>query len=101
MCFIFSTSFHSEVFLGDDQVYNTSNSLCDECIGLRPYSSPRRQQSFNDINRPKRDYNDLTDPLPPYDGNLDMGSNYTGFVEIVSKYVIHFIQQLFSISRTY
>ncbi|KAF5281454.1 hypothetical protein FQR65_LT14688 [Abscondita terminalis] len=73
-----SASFHPEVFLGDDQVYNVSNSLCDECIGLRPYSLPRKQRSAE-----KNE--DLIDPLPPYDGNLDIGSNYTGFVEIVIR----------------
>ncbi|XP_031337800.1 tyrosine-protein phosphatase 69D [Photinus pyralis] len=72
-----STSFHPEVFLGDDQVYNVSSSLCDECVGLRPYSLPRRQRSTDNK------HEDLISPLPPYDGNLDMGSNYTGFIEIV------------------
>lgn len=80
-----SSSFHPEVFLGDDQVYNISNSLCDECVGLRPYSAPRKQRSSYIVDRYKRNDPDLIDPLPPYDGNLDIGSNYTGFVEIVIR----------------
>lgn len=86
-------AFHSEVFLGDDQVFNSTSSLCDECIGLRPYSSPRHVSSPSNaipnvtsneiINRIRR--SDLVDPLPPYDGSLDITSNYTGFVEILVK----------------
>ncbi|KAK9890199.1 hypothetical protein WA026_010310 [Henosepilachna vigintioctopunctata] len=86
-----NSDFHPEVFLGDDQVYNSTTSDCDRCIGLRPYSTPRYMMPINTntttntsnatINRPRR--NDLVDPLPPCDGSLDIDSNYTGFVEIL------------------
>nr|XP_023023889.1 tyrosine-protein phosphatase 69D isoform X2 [Leptinotarsa decemlineata] len=79
-----SSTFHPEVFLGDEQVYNSSNSQCDECIGLRPYNTPREEKikntSSNLVNRIRR--NEIL-PLPPYDGNLDINSNYTGFVEVI------------------
>jgi protein-tyrosine phosphatase len=84
-----SSTFHGEIFLGDEQVYNLSSSQCDECIGLRPYSTPRETKHGNNnnnssdiANRVKRD-DKLTDPLPPFDGTLDISSNYTGFVEII------------------
>lgn len=87
--FIISSTFHGEIFLGDEQVYNLSSSQCDECIGLRPYSTPRETKHGNNnnnssdiANRVKRD-DKLTDPLPPFDGTLDISSNYTGFVEII------------------
>ncbi|XP_044765827.1 tyrosine-protein phosphatase 69D [Coccinella septempunctata] len=87
-----NTVFHPEVFLGDDQVYNFSGSECDKCIGLRPYSTPRKvatsasnvtsnTTSNETVERVRR--NDLVDPLPPYDGILDVDSNYTGFIEIL------------------
>lgn len=88
-----SSSFHDEVFLGDDQVLNVSSSECNQCIGLRPYNTPREEKSkgkqqnktAGDIaNRVRRDEM-LTDPLPPFDGNLDINSNYTGFVEIIVR----------------
>ncbi|CAH1103184.1 unnamed protein product [Psylliodes chrysocephalus] len=80
-----SSAFHNEVFLGDEQVYNTSNSQCDECIGLRPYNTPREEKIKNATNLANRVRRNeiLTDPLLPYDGNLDINSNYTGFVEII------------------
>ncbi|XP_066158731.1 tyrosine-protein phosphatase 69D isoform X1 [Euwallacea fornicatus] len=86
-----SSSFHPEVFLGDDHVLNISSSECDQCIGLRPYNTPREDKqkdkmlnkTAGDIaNRVRRDEM-LSDPLPPCDGNLDINSNYTGFVEII------------------
>ncbi|VEN39033.1 unnamed protein product [Callosobruchus maculatus] len=82
-----SSNFHPEVFLGDDQVFNSSsNSQCDECIGLRPYNTPRVEKSNvkkdNTSNRVRRE-DILSDPLPPYDGSLDINSNYTGFVEVI------------------
>lgn len=81
-----STTFHQEIFLGDDQMFNSSNTECDECIGLRPYNTPRvdkdRKLNKSISNRVRRD-DILSDPLPPYDGNLDINSNYTGFVEII------------------
>ncbi|XP_050313580.1 tyrosine-protein phosphatase 69D isoform X2 [Anthonomus grandis grandis] len=88
-----SASFHNEVFLGDDKVFNTTNSECDQCIGLRPYNTPKedkikernQNKTQGDIsNRVRRDEM-LSDPLPPNDGNLDISSNYTGFVEIIVR----------------
>ncbi|XP_060537066.1 tyrosine-protein phosphatase 69D [Cylas formicarius] len=82
-----SETFHSDIFLGDEQVFNISSTDCDKCIGLRPYNTPRREKPFNKTagsisNRVRR--NDvLSDPLPPCDGKLDINSNYTGFVEII------------------
>ncbi|CAH0562390.1 unnamed protein product [Brassicogethes aeneus] len=84
-----STTFHQEVFLGDDQVFNSSNTECDECIGLRPYNTPREEKinkvTNNTANRVRRQNEKLDDPLPPYDGNLDISSNYTAFVEIIVR----------------
>lgn len=73
-----------EVFLGDDQVVNTSASPCDQCVGLRPYSTPDSTVNYT-VNRSRR--NDNEEPLPPYDGGLDMNSNYTAFIEILGKFV--------------
>ncbi|CAH1153419.1 unnamed protein product [Phaedon cochleariae] len=80
-----SSTFHPEVFLGDEQVYNTTNTECDECIGLRPYNTPREEKIKNATNLANRVRRNeiLSDPLPPYDGNLDINSNYTGFVEVI------------------
>ncbi|XP_048526758.1 tyrosine-protein phosphatase 69D isoform X2 [Dendroctonus ponderosae] len=87
-----STTFHPEIFLGDEQVFNTTNSGCDECIGLRPYNSPREDKiktkhenktAAGDMANRVRRNEMLSDPLPPYDGILDINSNYTGFVEII------------------
>ncbi|XP_076262498.1 protein tyrosine phosphatase 69D isoform X2 [Rhynchophorus ferrugineus] len=81
-----SATFHQEIFLGDDQVFNSTNTDCDECIGLRPYNTPRveKEKFLNKTlsNRVRRD-DVLSDPLPPYDGTLDINSNYTGFVEMI------------------
>lgn len=81
-----SATFHQEIFLGDDQVFNSTNTDCDECIGLRPYNTPRveKEKLLNKTlsNRVRRD-DVLSDPLPPYDGTLDINSNYTGFVEMI------------------
>lgn len=74
-----------EVFLGDDQVVNTSSSPCDECVGLRPYSTPESVVNYT-VNRSRR--NNDEEPLPPYDGILDVDSNYTGFIEIVGELVV-------------
>lgn len=85
---LYSASFHTEVFLGDEQVYNTTISPCDECVGLRPYYNIKSVINTNkniSTNRVKRQQN-LPEPLPPYDGNLDINSNYTGFVEIIGKF---------------
>lgn len=75
--------------MGDDQVFNLTSNQCDECIGLRPYSTPREikkeENSNNTANRVKREER-LSDPLPPFDGTLDISSNYTGFVEIIGLY---------------
>lgn len=73
-----------EVFLGDDQVVNTSTSPCDQCVGLRPYSTPDSVVNYT-VNRSRR--NDNEEPLPPYDGSLDLNSNYTAFIEIVGECV--------------
>lgn len=62
---------------------NSSSTECDDCVGLRPYSTPRHA-SNNTANRVRREKT-LIDPLPPYDGSLDINSNYTGFVEILGK----------------
>ncbi|XP_049820439.1 tyrosine-protein phosphatase 69D isoform X3 [Aethina tumida] len=84
-----SYTFHQDVFLGDDQVFNSSNSECDKCIGLRPYNTPREEKvnkggnSTAAANRVRR--NDRLDPLPPFDGGLDISSNYTAFVEIIVR----------------
>lgn len=90
-----SATFHPEIFLGDDQVFNSSNTDCDNCIGLRPYNTPREEKdkdkeklqpqnkSLSDMANRVRRNEILTDPLPPFDGNLDINSNYTGFVEII------------------
>lgn len=87
---IFSSStFHPEVFLGDEEVLNLTNSICEECIGLRPYSNfdGEKNAHLNNstINRARRE-NIQTDTLPPHDGILDINSNYTGFVEILGKF---------------
>lgn len=74
-----------EVFLGDDQMVNTSASPCDECVGLRPYSAPDNLMNYT-VNRSRR--NDYEEPLPPHDGTLDMNSNYTAFIEIVGKFLV-------------
>ncbi|KAJ8982827.1 hypothetical protein NQ317_010448 [Molorchus minor] len=83
-----SATFHQEIFLGDEQVFNSTNTECDECIGLRPYNMPKEEKvnknSSNLANRVRRN-EILSDPLPPYDGNLDINSNYTGFVEIMVR----------------
>ncbi|KAL1493162.1 hypothetical protein ABEB36_011272 [Hypothenemus hampei] len=88
-----SATFQSEIFLGDDQVYNSSNNDCDECIGLRPYNTPRQDKVKEKLhnktvgdgaNRVRRN-EVLSDPLPPYDGSLDINSNYTGFIEIIVR----------------
>ncbi|KRT79270.1 hypothetical protein AMK59_7578 [Oryctes borbonicus] len=83
-----SSTFHPEVFLGDEEVLNLTNSICEECIGLRPYSGFGGEKNVHlnnsTINRARRE-NILTDPLPPYDGILDINSNYTGFVEILVR----------------
>ena len=98
--FIFSATFHPEVFLGDEQVFNSSGSDCDNCIGLRPYNTPREEKekdkekhkdqhenkTLGDMANRVRRNDILSDPLPPYDGNLDINSNYTGFVEIIGKF---------------
>ncbi|XP_063928101.1 tyrosine-protein phosphatase 69D isoform X3 [Zophobas morio] len=79
-----SSAFHGEVFLGDEQVYNLSNTQCDECVGLRPYTSYKElkfDNSNDTANRVKRE--ERYDPLPPHDGTLDINSNYTGFIEVV------------------
>ncbi|XP_044257494.1 tyrosine-protein phosphatase 69D isoform X1 [Tribolium madens] len=80
-----SETFQGEVFLGDDQVFNLTSNQCDECIGLRPYNTPReiKKDDINStVNRVRREER-LSDPLPPFDGTLDISSNYTGFVEII------------------
>lgn len=84
-----SSAHHQEIFLGDEQVYNSSNTECDECIGLRPYTYPKEERSnkSNSTVAPKNFNEVLSEPLPPYDGNLDISSNYTGFVEIMGKCV--------------
>ncbi|XP_017783668.1 PREDICTED: tyrosine-protein phosphatase 69D isoform X2 [Nicrophorus vespilloides] len=83
-----SSTFHNEIFLGDEQVYNVSNMPCSGCIGLRPYSNPKEHKEAShtnasaiETNRVRRTI--LADPLPPYDGNLDSNSNYTSFIEVV------------------
>lgn len=88
--FNFSSALHQEIFLGDERVHNSSNTECDECIGLRPYTYPREERSnkSNSTVAPKITNEILTEPLLPYDGNLDISSNYTGFVEIIGEYVI-------------
>ncbi|XP_072401913.1 tyrosine-protein phosphatase 69D isoform X2 [Diabrotica undecimpunctata] len=80
-----SSSFHNEIFLGDEQVYNISSSQCDECIGLRPFNTPREEKIKNSTNLANRVRRNevLLDPFPPCDGTLDINSNYTGFVEII------------------
>nr|XP_022914694.1 tyrosine-protein phosphatase 69D [Onthophagus taurus] len=82
-----SSNFHPEVFLGDDDVYNFTSSLCDKCIGLRPYTLRKKDRnSYSNnttVNRTRRFTNSLPQPLPPHDGLLDINSNYTGFVEII------------------
>ncbi|XP_018330947.1 tyrosine-protein phosphatase 69D isoform X2 [Agrilus planipennis] len=81
-----SSSFQSEIFLGDEQVVNdTDQSLCRECIGLRPYSSPKEFTTNKSSNRVRRNVSLPIDPLDPYDGSLNIGSNYTGFVEITVR----------------
>lgn len=84
----YSSSYHQEIFLGDDQVFNLTDSTeCDECIGLRPYNTPKEDKVLNNsngINANRVRRNDLL-PLSPYDGNLDIYSNYTGFIEIVGE----------------
>lgn len=87
MYYGYSSAFHPEVFLGDEQVVNTSTSSCDECIGLRPYYSPRKASNTT-LNRVRREDDLLEKPLPPFDGPLDINSNYTGFVEIIGKIFI-------------
>ncbi|CAG9828512.1 unnamed protein product [Diabrotica balteata] len=79
------TSFHNEIFLGDEQVYNISSSQCDECIGLRPFNTPREEKIKNSTNLANRVRRNevLLDPFPPCDGTLDINSNYTGFIEII------------------
>lgn len=90
----YSATFHPEIFLGDEQVFNSSNSGCDECIGLRPYNTPREEKmktkhenrtAVGDMANRVRRNEMLSDPLPPYDGILDINSNYTGFVEIIGE----------------
>ena len=74
--------------MGDEQVYNLSNTQCDECVGLRPYTSYKElkfDNSNDTANRVKRE--ERYDPLPPHDGTLDINSNYTGFIEVVGKYL--------------
>lgn len=73
-------------------MFNTSNSECDECIGLRPYSSPT-DVTNDTANRVRRE-EELLDPLPPYDGTLDINSNYTGFVEVLGKQIWYFFCNL-------
>lgn len=41
-----SSTFHNEVFLGDDMVYNVSATGCDQCIGLRPYMNPPKDKDI-------------------------------------------------------
>lgn len=86
----FSSALHQEIFLGDEQVHNSTNTDCDECIGLRPYSYPKEERSnkSNSTITPKVTNEVLSEPLPPYDGSLDINSNYTGFVEIIGEYII-------------
>lgn len=86
VCWFCSDTYHPEIFLGDDQVYNVTNSSCDDCIGLRPYSFKEEVPVSNvSSNRVRRNDATLYDPLPPQDGNLDVDSNYTGFVEIIGE----------------
>lgn len=74
--------------MGDEQVYNVNDTHCDECIGLRPYNTPRETKLLNNTANRVRRNQDLLDPLPPYDGTLDINSNYTGFVEIIGTYLL-------------
>lgn len=90
-----SDTFHSEIFLGDEQVFNSSNSPCDDCIGLRPYYFPRDYTSNITSNRVKTVV-DLPEPLPPYDGSLDINSNYTGFIEVIGKFLFFIFFFVFS-----
>lgn len=85
----FSSALHQEIFLGDDQVHNSSNTECDECIGLRPYTYPKEERSnkSNSTIAPKISNEVVSEPLPPYDGNLDLNSNYTGFIEIIGEHI--------------
>ena len=91
-----SSMFHPEIFLGDDEVFNSSSSVCVDCVGLRPYVYRNEQKNYylnnTTVNRVRRQ-GILSDLLPPHDGALDNNSNYTGFIEIVGKFITAYFNQ--------